>query len=129
MNEAWQDIKVLLVPSIWFEAWGIVVVEAHLRGIPVICSNAGALPEAMRGLDHIIPINAISGDRDSEGIYVMPEQKIEPWCRTLNELMANKVIYEELSSRVRHNTEQWLGNMDATALERWLFGLKLKLQE
>jgi hypothetical protein len=55
MEEAWRDIKVLIVPSLWFEAWGIVVIEAHLRGIPVIASDAGALTEAMLGLDYIVP--------------------------------------------------------------------------
>ncbi|KAK5999477.1 hypothetical protein QM012_005478 [Aureobasidium pullulans] len=128
MDEAWQEMKVLLVPSIWYEAWGIVVIEAHLRGIPVICSDAGALPEAMRGLNHIIPVNAINGDRDANGIYVVPEQNIEPWAKALKELMSDRVMYERLSSEVRSKTEQWLGDMDVTALERWLLGLELKLE-
>ncbi|KAG9569469.1 hypothetical protein KCU71_g6347, partial [Aureobasidium melanogenum] len=129
MDEAWQTMKVLLVPSVWYEAWGIVVIEAHLRGIPVICSNAGALPEAMRGLNHIIPVNAISGDRDANGIYVVPEQDIEPWIKTLNELTSDKDLYEKLSSEVRGKTEQWLRDMDVTALERWLLGLEMKLEQ
>jgi glycosyltransferase involved in cell wall biosynthesis len=73
MEEAWRDIKVLLVPSIWLEAWGIVVIEAHLRGIPVISSNAGALPEAMLGLDYIVPVNPIKGERDKTGAYIVPD--------------------------------------------------------
>ncbi|KAG9562350.1 hypothetical protein KCU71_g7633, partial [Aureobasidium melanogenum] len=129
MDEAWRTIKVLLVPSVWYEAWGIVVIEAHLRGIPVICSNSGALPEAMRGLNHIIPVNAINGDRDANGIYIVPEQDIEPWAKTLNELMSDRVLYEKLSSEVRGKTEQWLRDMDVTALERWLLGLEMKLEQ
>lgn len=119
----------LLVPSVWYEAWGIVVIEAHLRGIPVICSNAGALPEAMRGLDYIIPVNAINGDRDANGIYVVPDQDIEPWAGALNELMTNRVLYEKLSSEVREKTGQWLRDMDVTALERWLLGLEMKMKK
>ncbi|KAH0365327.1 hypothetical protein KCU65_g6089, partial [Aureobasidium melanogenum] len=129
MNEAWSGMKVLLVPSVWYEAWGIVVIEAHLRGIPVICSDAGALPEAMRGLDHIIPVNAIKGDRDANGIYVVPEQDIEPWAKTLNELMSDRVLYEKLSSEVREKTEQWLRDMDVTALDKWLVGLEMRLEQ
>jgi glycosyltransferase involved in cell wall biosynthesis len=123
MEEAWRDIKVLLVPSIWFEAWGIVLVEAHLRGIPVISSNAGALPEAMLGLDYIVPVNTIEGKRDEKGAYIVPEQDIGPWVKTLNKLMNNKSEYEKLSMKVRNITGQWLKNMDDVALEKWLVSL------
>jgi glycosyltransferase involved in cell wall biosynthesis len=127
MNEAWRAIKVLLVPSVWYEAWGIVVIEAHLRGIPVLCSDAGALPEAMRGLAHTIPVKAINGERDANGVYVVPEQDIEPWARTLNELMNNKTSYENLAMEVREKTVQWLEDMDESALEGWLLGLGSKM--
>jgi glycosyltransferase involved in cell wall biosynthesis len=123
MEEAWRDIKLLLVPSIWFEAWGIVLVEAHLRGIPVISSNAGALPEAMLGLDYIVPVNLIDGTRDEKGAYIVPEQDIGPWLKPLNELMNTKSEYEKLSTEVRDTTTQWLKKIDEAALEKWLMGL------
>ncbi|KAM3068412.1 hypothetical protein ACMFMF_009227 [Clarireedia jacksonii] len=123
MEEAWRNIKVLLVPSLWFEAWGIVTIEAHLRGIPVISSDAGALPEAMLGLDHIVPVNPIQGDRDEEGAYIVPVQDLAPWVSVVNRLMSDKAEYERLSNKVRSTTEQWLKNIDETALEKWLIGL------
>jgi glycosyltransferase involved in cell wall biosynthesis len=126
MEEAWRDIKVLLVPSLWFEAWGIVLIEAHLRGIPVISSDAGALPEAMLGLQHTVPVNPIKGDRDEKGAYIIPSQDIEPWVDILNNLMNDKSQYEELSMKVRSTTEQWLRNIDESALEKWLLGLAVK---
>lgn len=123
MEEAWREIKVLLVPSVWFEAWGIVVVEAHLRGIPVISSNAGALPEAMLGLDYVIPVTTVDGKRDEKGTYIVPEQDITPWADALNELMTDRVRYEEVSAQVRETTQQWLKDMDESALEQWLVGM------
>lgn len=123
MEDAWRDIKVLLVPSVWFEAWGIVVVEAHLRGILVISSNAGALPEAMLGLDHVIPVTTVDGKRDEKGTYIVPEQDITPWADALNELMTDRVRYEEVSTQVRETTQQWLKDMDESALEQWLVGM------
>lgn len=120
MEEAWRDMKVLLVPSLWLEAWGIVVIEAHLRGIPVIASDSGALPEAMLGLDYIVPVTSIDGRRDDKGGYIMPEQDITPWVTAVNKLMNNKLEYEELSMNVRNTTEQWLKNVDETGLENWL---------
>jgi glycosyltransferase involved in cell wall biosynthesis len=123
MEEAWRDIKVLLVPSVWFEAWGIVVVEAHLRGIPVISSNAGALPEAMLGLDYIVPVNTIDGKRDGKGEYIVPEQDIGPWVKALNKLMNNESEYKTLSRQVRDETIRWLRNINEATLENWLMDL------
>lgn len=123
MEEAWRDIKVLLVPSLWFEAWGIVVIEAHLRGIPVISSDAGALPEAMLGLDYIVPVHPIEGTRDEKGTYIVPEQDITPWVKTVNKLMSDRYEYEKLSMKVRSTTERWLKNIDETTLEQWLVDL------
>jgi glycosyltransferase involved in cell wall biosynthesis len=129
MEEAWRDIKVLLVPSIWFEAWGIVLVEAHLRGIPVISSNAGALPETMLGLDYVVPVNTIKGKRDEKGAYIVPEQDVGPWVKTLNKLMNDRSEYEKLSMQVRDTTEQWLKNIDDAALEKWLVRLMVNSHE
>lgn len=123
MEEAWRDIKILLVPSLWLEAWGIVVIEAHLRGIPVISSGSGALPEAMLGLDYIVPVNSIDGERGEEGTYIVPGQDIGPWVETVDKLMNDRSEYEKLSNRVRNTTERWLKNLDETALENWLVDL------
>jgi glycosyltransferase involved in cell wall biosynthesis len=126
MDEVWRDIKVLLVPSLWFEAWGIVVIEAHLRGIPVIASDAGALSEAMRGLRYTVPVNPIGGTRNEKGAYIVPKQDIEPWVEIVCRLMTDKREYEELSTKVRNITVQWIKNMDESALEQWLLGLAAK---
>ncbi|KAK9413759.1 putative Glycosyl transferase family 1 domain-containing protein [Seiridium unicorne] len=72
MEEAWCDIKVLIVLSLRFEARGIVVVEAYLYGI-LVSSNSGALSEDMLGLPSIVPVNALDGKRDETGAYIVPE--------------------------------------------------------
>ncbi len=41
--------KLVLMPSLWNESFGLVAVEAMLNGIPVLASNRGALPETVRG--------------------------------------------------------------------------------
>jgi glycosyltransferase involved in cell wall biosynthesis len=126
MEEAWRDIKVLLVPSLWFEAWGIVLIEAHLRGIPVISADAGALPEAMLGLRYVIPVNPIKGHRNEKGAYIVPDQDFEPWVEIVNKLMSDRSEYEELSTKVRDTTVQWLKNVDESALEKWLLRIAVK---
>ncbi|CAG8575030.1 12657_t:CDS:2 [Gigaspora margarita] len=65
MEELWPKIKVLIVPSLWYEAFGLVAVEATLRGIPVICSDAGGLPEAKCGIIFgTIHVNITDGERE-----------------------------------------------------------------
>ncbi|KAH7093471.1 hypothetical protein FB567DRAFT_434387 [Paraphoma chrysanthemicola] len=126
MEEAWRDIKILLVPSLWLEAWGIVLIEAHLRGIPVISSDAGALPEAMLGLDHIVPVEPLDGQRDHNGEYFVPAQSIEPWIKMVDILTSSKIEYERLSAEVREKTAQWLEKVDEAALEIWLSELAMR---
>lgn len=40
-----KQIDVLIVPSLWHEPLGRVVIEAYAHGIPVVVSNRGGLPE------------------------------------------------------------------------------------
>lgn len=44
MDEYWQDIRVVIMPS-RYEGLPLAALEAMARGIPVIASDAGALPE------------------------------------------------------------------------------------
>ena len=51
--------RVLLMPSLWQEAFPLTVVEAMLRGIPVLAANTGGLPEAKLGTDGVLPVQPI----------------------------------------------------------------------
>lgn len=72
------DAWVLLCPSIWHEAFGMVVIEGLARGLPVLSSNAGGLPEAKLGTSHILPVNTIHmGDH--------AEDQMEPTVTALDQ--------------------------------------------
>lgn len=45
LERFFADIDCLVVPSVWAEPAGLVVVEAAARGVPVIASASGGLPE------------------------------------------------------------------------------------
>ncbi len=42
--EAMRSATAVVVPSIWYEAFPLVIVEAQACGTPVICSRIGAMP-------------------------------------------------------------------------------------
>lgn len=46
LDALYSGTRVLIAPSLWPEAYGLVVMESQLRGIPVISSASGGLPEA-----------------------------------------------------------------------------------
>jgi hypothetical protein len=59
VDQLLQKVHVVLAPSIWCEAFGMVVVDALLRGVPVLASGTGGLPEAALGAAQLLPIDGI----------------------------------------------------------------------
>lgn len=103
INDIYKQTKVFLMPSLWGESFGQVVVEAMLRGIPVIASNVGGLPEAKLGLDYILPVNQIKQYNIKNSLMecvvqpVVPKQDLEPWIQALSSLVYDRKHYEILS--------------------------------
>lgn len=58
MRTLYSQARVLLMPSIWEEAFGRTVIEAQLNGIPVLASDRGALPETVGSGGIIIDAHA-----------------------------------------------------------------------
>lgn len=105
-DELFNQTRILLVPSLWDEAFGISVIEAMLRGIPVITSNTGGLPEAKLGVDFVLPVNLITHyedrlDGQMKPVPVIPEQDIQPWLQTLTTLLDDRQKYEDVSTASR----------------------------
>ncbi|RHZ86656.1 hypothetical protein Glove_48g105 [Diversispora epigaea] len=132
MNELWPLVKVLLVPSIWYETFGLVVVEAMLRGIPVICSDVGGISEAKCGVNFgTIHVNLIKGERETDpetlkklGIYRIPPQDIEPWIETIRCLLSSRETYEKVSQECYEKATKFVKSIDVEIYERWLIEIK-----
>jgi glycosyltransferase involved in cell wall biosynthesis len=45
LNSLIHQCSYLIVPSIWYEPFGLVIIESLNRGMPVIASEIGAIPE------------------------------------------------------------------------------------
>jgi glycosyltransferase involved in cell wall biosynthesis len=104
-------MTVLLAPSLWQEAYGMVVTEAILRGIPVIVSDQGGLSEAACGCPAaVVPVQPMqlpevpgpSGPAPSWQARVLPEdQELAGWVQALQRLLGRRDVYEGCSSAGR----------------------------
>ncbi|KAK3902695.1 thioesterase [Staphylotrichum tortipilum] len=111
-RDIWNRAKVLLIPS--------------LRGIPVVASNAGGLPEAKIGLPYCIPVKTVTGEVDPEtGDYIVSKQDLAPWEDAVTKLMARDTAhYEEQSDYTARRAVQWTRELDQRAQEKWLLGMR-----
>ena len=126
-DEIYAQSRVLLVPSLGPEARSLVVTEAMLRGIPVLGSNVGGIPEAKLGIDYLLPVNKIQKyyeeplDEEAPLIPIAPpDQDIEPWEQALQKLLSDRDHYEQLSKASRITALEYLENCSIERIEKYL---------
>ncbi len=59
IEQVLKKTRVLLMPSLWYEGFGLSVMEAMLHGIPVIASDSGGLNEAKLGTRFVLPVHPV----------------------------------------------------------------------
>ena len=128
IDDVLKDTRVLLVPSLWFEGFGLIVVEAMLRGIPAVASDAGGLAEAKLGTRFVIPVRPVERYEavfDDQGLprAVLPEQDLVPWAEAL-EAMASRDVYERESNAERVAASQFVSALRPAQLEEFLLALE-----
>jgi glycosyltransferase involved in cell wall biosynthesis len=119
--------KVMLIPSLWHEVFGLTAVETMLRGIPVMASDSGGLPEAMLGVDHVIPVRVIERYGLRAGVPVafdVPAQDLRAWRSILERLLRDRSAYSELSARARDIATRWVANQPIDQYLRLLRSLE-----
>lgn len=83
MRPLYAQARVLLMPSVWEEAFGRTAVEAQINGIPVLASTRGALPDVV-------------GDG---GLLLDADGPMDEWAAALRELYVDSGTYAEAARR------------------------------
>jgi glycosyltransferase involved in cell wall biosynthesis len=122
--------KVLLVPSLWPEAFGLIVVEAMLRGIPVMASNSGGLPEAKLGVDYVLPVVPIEPQRDrfderNTPISIVPGQDLGPWQDALKNLLDDQRHYQQVAKDSRTAAAAFVAKVGIEPFEEFFESLSV----
>jgi glycosyltransferase involved in cell wall biosynthesis len=126
---ALAEARFLLMPSLWYEGFGLIVMEAMLRGLPVIASDSGGLADAKRGTGYVVPMRPITRYErifDDTGMprAVVPEQEIAPWAAAMERLVSDETEYWAEAGRSRAAAEAFVNGLDAGALEKYLERLR-----
>ena len=99
MAEIYSKTRLLLVPSVWEEGFGMVAVEAQSCSIPVIASNRGGLPEAV----------------GNGGILIDDYKNPKCWVDAINTILNYKETYAEWSVKAKMNAAKECFSSDASA--------------
>ncbi|RZJ25116.1 MAG: glycosyltransferase [Haliea sp.] len=86
MRAVYAQARVLLMPSVWEEAFGRTVIEAQLNGVPVLASNRGALPDTV----------------GEGGLTLDPHAPVEVWAEALRRLMGGEGSFAEAARHHAH---------------------------
>lgn len=134
IDEVLRDARLLLMPSLWLEGFGLIAMEAMLRGLPVIASDSGGLKEAKAGTGFVITVRQISRfeatfDERNMPRAVEPPQEIGPWTEALKMLLTDRAAYESESARSRAAALRFVSNLRVEAFEEFLLKLAPKPAE
>jgi glycosyltransferase involved in cell wall biosynthesis len=128
IEEVLSKARVLVMPSLWYEGFGLIAMEAMLRGVPVIASDSGGLEEAKRGTGYVIPVRPVARYRrtfDETGMpeAEIPEQDVEPWAAALRRLLEDEEEYRREAEVSRARAAEFVEKLDAAEFERYLESL------
>ncbi len=103
IDELLAQTRVLVMPSVWLETFGMSGMETMLRGIPVVASDIGGLPEALMGVPHLLPVDA-------------PDQ----WLAVVSRLLSDPEHYRDVSTRARRAATGMVAATSFDDLEAYL---------
>jgi len=125
IDEVLADTRVLLMPSLWYEGFGLIAMEAMLRSIPVIASDSGGLEEAKQGTGLVVPVRRITSyvpefDEVHMPKPVVPAQDLTGWIAALQTLSEDRDFYAAESATERAVAVRFIASIDPWQIEKYL---------
>lgn len=108
MRSVYGQTKILVVPSLWDEAFGRVVVEAMLNGIPVIASNKGYLSHTV----------------GAGGFIIQKVEDIASWVDTIRSLN-NPARYQELKEKAKKAAQRFKPEVEVQKIQELLESMEV----
>lgn len=129
IEDVLRAARCLLMPSVWYEGFGLIAMEAMLRGVPVVASNSGGLEEAKRGTGCVVPVRPVAKYEmvfDDTGMprAIVPEQDLHPWIMALETMLNDEASYWSEAERSRSAALAFVSGLDASDFESYLQQLR-----
>jgi glycosyltransferase involved in cell wall biosynthesis len=99
MGEFFRSIDLLLVPSVWGEAFARVIVEAAFHGVPSIANRIGGIPEALGDSGILVDIDLATYD---------PAEVAETYAKLIRKISGDPVLYSCLSRQALERAHTYL---------------------
>lgn len=91
LEKEYLNADILIIPSIWSEPFGRVVIEANLFGLPVIASNQGGIPEIIKTMKSGILYEA--GNKQELKMKIEEMSKRKNYQKYYTSISKNMYIY------------------------------------
>ena len=101
--EAWKRCCIALVPSIWIEPFGIVVIESMSAGRPLIASRIGGIPDIV--------------NHGESGLLVSPGD-VESLRQAIEHLLDNPDLREQMGKASERRSAEFRASMVIPRIEQ-----------
>jgi glycosyltransferase involved in cell wall biosynthesis/GT2 family glycosyltransferase len=108
--------RLLLMPSLCNESFGLVAAEGMINGIPVLASNRGALPETIGHAGFLFDIPRQCTPKSNT---LPTAAEVAPWVETIIRLWDDASLYAQASRSARDRAQQWQPERIASVYEEF----------